>query len=121
MPTSFLLARFVIFGSFVTAKPDPNDIDIFMVMDDGFDVGSLERETAFLFDHPAAQSYFGASVFWIRRLAVLGGETAGDGVGFSYAWLVSAEGAANLTTLAFQKAAFGKRSWMFDEQDPQVI
>ena len=65
---------FVIFGSFVTARPDPNDIDIFMVMDDGFDVGSLERETVFLF-HPAAQAYFGASVFWIRRLAALGGET----------------------------------------------
>jgi len=29
-----------------------------------------------LFDHSAAQAYFGASVFWIRRLAALGGETA---------------------------------------------
>ena len=23
------LARFIIFGSFITAKPDPNDVDIF--------------------------------------------------------------------------------------------
>ena len=28
------LARFVIFGSFVTEKPDPNDVDLLLVMDD---------------------------------------------------------------------------------------
>jgi len=27
------VARFVIFGSFVTAKPAPNDVDIFMLME----------------------------------------------------------------------------------------
>ena len=27
-----------------------------------------------LFDHAAAQAHFGASVFWLRRLAALGGE-----------------------------------------------
>lgn len=70
------LARFVLFGSFVTEKPDPNDIDIFMIMDDAFHVGELEGETKILFDHPFAQSYFGASVFWVRRLAALGGEAA---------------------------------------------
>jgi len=47
-----------------------------MLMEDGFDASQLEREAALLFDHPAAQSYFGASVFWVRRLAALGGETA---------------------------------------------
>ena len=70
------LVRFVLFGSFVADKPDPNDIDIFMIMDDAFRVGDLERETKILFDHPSAQSYFGASVFWIRRLAAFGGEAA---------------------------------------------
>lgn len=30
----------------------------------------------FLFDHPAAQAAFGASVFWLRRLAALEGEVA---------------------------------------------
>jgi hypothetical protein len=69
------LARFVLFGSFVTDKPDPNDIDIFMIMDDAFHVGELERETKILFEHLSAQSYFGASIFWVRRLAALGGET----------------------------------------------
>src|SRR3989442_14348826 len=31
------LARFIIFGSFVTAKLEPNDVDIFMLMEDTFD------------------------------------------------------------------------------------
>jgi hypothetical protein len=30
-------ARFVIFGSFVTNKADPNDVDIFLLMADTFD------------------------------------------------------------------------------------
>jgi len=70
------LARLVLFGSFVTAKPFPNDIDVFLLMDDGFDVGRLTGEAIVLFDHATAQSYFGASVFWLRRLAAFGGEQA---------------------------------------------
>ena len=69
------LARFVVFGSFVTAKNDPNDVDVFLLMDDGFDVASLAGEVGTLFgDHLTAQNYFGASVFWLRRLAALSGE-----------------------------------------------
>lgn len=30
------LRRFVIFGSYVTAKPDPNDVDVVLVLDDTF-------------------------------------------------------------------------------------
>ena len=68
------LARFVVFGSFVTEKSEPNDVDVFMVMDDDFDVGRLAGEIRRLFDHTAAQDHFGASVFWVRRFAALGGE-----------------------------------------------
>ena len=68
------LARFVVFGSFVTAKPEPNDVDVFLLMEDAFDAGRLAGDARLLFDHAAAQSHFGASVFWIRRLAALGGE-----------------------------------------------
>jgi hypothetical protein len=64
----------VIFGSFITAKPEPNDIDIFLLMDDGFDVSQVTGEPAAVFDHGAAQNYEGASIFWIRRLASIGGE-----------------------------------------------
>lgn len=70
------LARFAIFGSFVTAKPDPNDVDIFMVMEDTFDSSHLTGETAIIFDHMAAQNTEGASVFWIRRIAAISGEQA---------------------------------------------
>ena len=70
------LGRFVVFGSFVTAHPSPNDVDVFLLMDDAFDAGALRGEAAILFDHAAAQAYFGASVFWLRRLAALGGEDA---------------------------------------------
>ncbi|MGE0606475.1 MAG: hypothetical protein AB7O62_05050 [Pirellulales bacterium] len=68
------LERFVIFGSFVTAKPDPDDVDIFMIMDDRFSAASLSRDVGILFDHGAAQAVFGASVFWMRRLATMGNE-----------------------------------------------
>ena len=68
------LYRFVVFGSFITAKPEPNDVDIFMLMENTFDGDTLIGETRLLFDHGAAQAHFGASVFWLHRLAALGGE-----------------------------------------------
>lgn len=68
--------RFVVFGSFVTAKPAPNDVDIFIVMDDDFDFSSTSGETRLLFEHGSAQSHFGASVFWLRQLAAYNGEDA---------------------------------------------
>ena len=70
------LARFIVFGSFVTTKREPNDVDVFMIMDDDFDVAVLNRESQLLFDHAAAQTHFGCSVFWLRRLAAFGGEEA---------------------------------------------
>lgn len=70
------LARFIIFGSFVTDKPDPGDVDVFLLMEDSFDAGELDSETRMVFDHVHAQNVLGASIFWVRRLAALGGETA---------------------------------------------
>ena len=68
------VARFVVFGSFVTAKMEPVDVDVFLLMDNTFDMGQLTGEPRVLFEHAAAQAHFGASVFWLRRLAALGGE-----------------------------------------------
>jgi len=67
------LARFIVFGSFVTSKPEPNDVDVFLLMEDTFDVTQMTGETRFLFEHAFAQNYFGASIFWVRRMAALGG------------------------------------------------
>ena len=76
LQTGFL-ERFVLFGSFVTNKHEPNDVDVFMIMDDNFEMGSLVAEPRLLFaDHGTAQDHFGASVFWMRRMAAIGGEQA---------------------------------------------
>jgi hypothetical protein len=61
------LERFIIFGSYVTTKPAPNDVDIFLVMAEAFDVNDWREETRAVFAHAQAQSRFGASVFWATR------------------------------------------------------
>jgi hypothetical protein len=70
------LARFVIFGSFVTDKADPNDVDVFIVMEAHFKPGQVSGETAELFDHLQAEVQFGASVFWTKRSGIIGDEQA---------------------------------------------
>jgi len=67
------LARFIIFGSFVTSKSAPNDIDIFMIMKDTFDLNQESGEAAIIFYHRPAQNWEGASIFWIRQMASIGG------------------------------------------------
>src|SRR5262245_5427553 len=58
-----LLFRFVVFGSFVTEKPEPEDVDVFFLMENSFQPASLTDESRALFDHLQAQAHFGASVF----------------------------------------------------------
>ncbi len=66
------LQRFVLFGSYVTVKASPNDIDIVLVMRDTFNVMKIDRQTRLLFDHQEADREFGASIFWTRpRLLLL--------------------------------------------------
>lgn len=57
------LERFVIFGSYVTAKPAPNDVDVILVMGDDFRMIEYEEKTQQMFDHLTSQSEFGASFF----------------------------------------------------------
>jgi hypothetical protein len=70
------LARFVVFGSFITAKADPGDVDVILLMEDTFDLASVTGESALVFEHMEADAHFGASVFWTRRSGALGGEQA---------------------------------------------
>jgi len=65
------LLRFVIFGSYVTDKPAPNDVDILLVMADDFEVSECDEQTQPLFDHLRAQQIFGASVFSVRPSTAL--------------------------------------------------
>ena len=66
------LQRFVIFGSYVTAQPNPNDIDVVLVMDDAFRLEECPIESRGLFDHAVAQARYGASIFWIRPGLLIG-------------------------------------------------
>jgi hypothetical protein len=66
------LERFIIYGSFVTAKPNPNDIDIFLVMDDDFEKDSCRRDARIIFEHLETEKKLGASIFWSRKQFILG-------------------------------------------------
>lgn len=71
--TGFLV-RCYLFGSFTTAKERPNDVDVFLFMDDGFDFDSQTGLTRICFNPAESQGYFGASVLWLRRAALLSDE-----------------------------------------------
>jgi len=60
------LERLVIFGSYITTKLNPKDVDVVLVFYDDFDLTACDEETRKLFDHGKAEDEFGASVFWIR-------------------------------------------------------
>jgi hypothetical protein len=71
------LERFVIFGSFITAKLEPNDVDIILVVRDDFREQDYDPDVFPMFDHRRAQRELGASIFVIRP-AFLFGETVDD-------------------------------------------
>jgi hypothetical protein len=64
--TSGKLRRAFIWGSFVTAKPAPRDVDILLIMDDDFEVGALSTRTRAVFDSARAKLLFDSNVFWAR-------------------------------------------------------
>src|SRR5215510_13222201 len=45
------LQRFIIFGSYVTDKPNPGDVDIFLVMQGGFQPSEAPSDSQLLFQH----------------------------------------------------------------------
>jgi len=73
--------RFIIFGSYVTSKPAPNDVDIILIMADDFRMEDCPSESRGIFDHAIAQARFGASVFWVRPAHLIG-ETVEDFVAY---------------------------------------
>ena len=71
------LQRFVIFGSYITAKLGPNDLDILIVVGDDFRDQDYDPEVFPMFDHQRAQQELGASIFVVRPAFLLG-ETVDD-------------------------------------------
>jgi hypothetical protein len=82
------LQRFVIFGSYVTAAPYPNDVDVILVMDDAFRLEDCPIEGQGLFDHAVAQARYGASIFWVRPGLLLS-ESIDDFVAY---WQIKRDG-----------------------------
>jgi hypothetical protein len=82
------LDRLIVFGSYITAKPEPGDVDVVLVMRDDFDVSSCPVESAALFDHRRADEELGASCFWVRP-GMLFGVTLDE---FVAGWGVRREG-----------------------------
>ncbi len=60
------LSRAFIWGSFVTAKPAPKDLDILLIMDEDFEVEAIAAPAQAVFDSVRANLLFEADVFWAR-------------------------------------------------------
>ena len=60
------LQRFIIFGSYVTAEPNPRDVEIFLVMRGGLQPRDAPSEAQGLFQHDTAHSELGARIFWVN-------------------------------------------------------
>jgi hypothetical protein len=67
-----MVQRFIVFGSYVTAEPNPNDVDVVLVMEESFRLQDCPIELQGLFDHAVAQARYGTSIFWVRPELLLG-------------------------------------------------
>lgn len=60
------LARVFLWGSFVSSKEVPNDLDLLLVMTAEFAVEALSAQAQVVFDHVQARLCFQADVFWTK-------------------------------------------------------
>jgi len=60
------LRRVFVWGSFVTAKPVPRDLDVLLIMSDDFEVDQMSTEAQAVFDSTRAKLLFESDVFWAR-------------------------------------------------------
>jgi predicted nucleotidyltransferase len=60
------LERVYVWGSFVSAKESPNDVDLLLLVRDDFQLENVAEEARVLFDHGEARMRFHADVFWSR-------------------------------------------------------
>jgi hypothetical protein len=64
--TNGKLRRVFIWGSFVTAKQAPKDLDILLIMDEDFEVDDLAVAAQAVFDSVRAKLLFESDIFWAR-------------------------------------------------------
>ena len=60
------LRRVFVWGSFVTAKAAPGDLDILLIMDNDFEVGRMAVPAQSIFDSVRAKLLFQSDIFWAR-------------------------------------------------------
>jgi hypothetical protein len=60
------LERVFLWGSFVTNKESPNDLDVLLLMSADFDLEQSSEDCRILFDYAQARIRFHADVFWAK-------------------------------------------------------
>jgi len=60
------LERLFLWGSFITGKGTPNDLDVLLVMAADFENDQMAEDVRLLFDHAQARIRFHADVFWTK-------------------------------------------------------
>ena len=61
------LRRVFVWGSFVTARPQPKDIDLLLIMSADFELGDMPSISQGVFESARAKLLFNADVFWARE------------------------------------------------------
>ena len=56
-----------LFGSFVSGKASPNDIDLLVVMNSGFSTTQLDETILELFQHDTCRIRYQAHLFWVTE------------------------------------------------------
>lgn len=57
------LSRFIIYGPFITSKENPNDIDVFLVMNNDFSKNEYRGDVRRIFEHLQTENKIKASIF----------------------------------------------------------
>lgn len=60
------LERIFVWGSFVSTKESPNDIDLLLIMSEDFQLENTPEDSKVLFDHVKAKVRFHADIFWSK-------------------------------------------------------
>ncbi len=60
------LERVIVWGSSVTAKEVPNDLDLLLVMSRDFELDAVAESARVVFDHVQARIAYSADVFWTK-------------------------------------------------------
>jgi len=60
------LERVIIWGSFVSDKELPQDIDLLLIMKEGFSIDKVNSEMRRVFDYAQGRIAFNADIFWVK-------------------------------------------------------